>query len=92
MSIINLPSVKDAIFAAVEKAIEECAEQHDYNMQAALLSENQEQLELYSKAHPLGIHNAEPVKLNMKMEFFWPGHAKCTLFCQPIIDLEKSIR
>jgi hypothetical protein len=92
MSIINLDSVKEAILAAVEKAIEECAVQHDANLELAQDPSHKELHDAYTAKHPFNIGNSEPVKLSLKLEFFWPNEPKCTLFCNPIVDLENAIK
>jgi hypothetical protein len=76
---INSEQVKKLVADAVEKALNQCAYQHDCN------------LEMGSSSHK--ITNSQPVKLKLTFDFFWTSDERKIpdMFCQPTIDLTVVI-
>jgi hypothetical protein len=102
MSSINSPRVKKLVAEAVEKALEECANQHnltgqpyerfDYsNLNAAGSPTSMGLSEPSDKCKQFS--NVSPVKLKLTFNFYWTqdetDREVPNMFCQPVIDLTQ---
>lgn len=70
-SIIDQDNIKNIIMKTVEKALKECAIQHNYNIE--------DNIEPYS--------NSQPNKLKLTLEFNFNDEKRGCIICQPIVYL-----
>ena len=72
-SIINAPEIKQKILKAVEKALDDCAYQHEY----------------FANNNEADYEQNQPVQLDLKFKFNFSDKdgLKGKLYCQPIINL-----
>jgi hypothetical protein len=88
-SIINSEQVKKLVAEAVEKALIECATQHEANAEAYMGND----CKTYQPSEDmLKFANTPPEKLKLTFNFYWSKEdaskgQPTEMFCQPVIDL-----
>jgi hypothetical protein len=91
-SIINSDEVKKLVADAVEKALIECAAQHEANSEPYVATDGT----VHLPEHPLpALVDSQPIKLKLTFNLFWTqdetDRKVPDMWCQPIIDLTSVI-
>jgi len=82
-SIINSKTAKEQILKACETAIDNCAYQHNGNLEM-IIPQN-------VKTKPGSIENSQPVKVKITFEYFWDAQKQSNLICTPFFYLYETI-
>ena len=82
ISSIRSIRTRKIVAKTVEKALDECAIQHEYHDISYTGSDG---IKIEPTPKMLAFAEAQPVKVKITLEFTWPDNTN--MFCSPIVDL-----